>query len=82
MNSTNKKNEGQSLHPEVLSWAVPPTEVCNVRSGYQPALRSSVNQGSKFVVQPLRCHLAPVITVEGGERVGRTTARARHVNSR
>ena len=81
MNSTNM-NEGQSLHPEVLSWAIPPTEVRNVRSGYQPALRSSVNRCSKFVVQPLRCHLAPVITVEGGERVGRTAARARHVNSR
>ena len=26
-----------------------------------------------------RCHLAPVITIEGGERVGRTAARARHV---
>jgi len=81
MNSTNM-SEGRSLHTEVLSWAIPPTEVRNVRSGYQPALRSSVNQGSKFVVQPLRCHLAPVITVEGGERVGRTAARTRHVSSR
>ncbi len=42
-------NEGQSLHPEVLSWAIPPTEVCNVRSGYQPALCSDAsNRGSKF----------------------------------
>ena len=81
MNSTNK-NEELSLHPEVLSWAIPPTEVRNVRSRYQPALHSSVNQCSKFVVQPLRCHLAPVITVEGGERVERTAARARHVSSR
>ena len=81
MNSTNM-NEGRSLHPEVLSWAIPPTEVRNVRSRYQPALHSSVNRCSKFVVQPLRCHLAPVITVEGGERVGRTAARARHINSR
>ena len=48
-------------------------------SGSPSALRSAVS--SKLVGCSIaRCHLAPVITIEGGERVGRTAARARHVN--